>query len=500
MKRNFVIAAFIASFLLSLAGQSQAGETKRVEFQHFNDVYEYNAVDGVGGFAQISSMIGEERRRARGSVVTFGGDLLSPSLASNFTQGAHMVEMLNAIGVDAAVIGNHEFDFGPDNLAARIKESRFAWVASNIRAPNGQPFAQSPTRLLIERNGVKIGILGITTSFSPQMSSTGDVLFDDETASAQREVDALKAAGAEVIVALTHLDFEDDRKLAHAVRGIHLILGGHDHDPIALMEGGVLILKAGHDAEYLARAEFAVTRDGGETRVRAVNWRFQSVVGVKPDSKIQAIAAKYDALLAGSLDAPLAKTSARFSSAADIVRAQEAEIGNLFADALRDHFQADAALINGGGIRGGKTYEIGETITRRDILKELPFGNSVVLLEMTGDVLQKALEHGLSGVEKKAGRFLQVSGLSLVYDASAPVGARLLSASVGGKPIEKSALYKIATTDYLAKGGDGYEMLASVRSLVDASAGPLLANVVMNRIGSAKSVAPTIEQRIVRRP
>jgi 5'-nucleotidase / UDP-sugar diphosphatase len=157
------------------------------------------------------------------------------------------------------------------------------------------------------------------------------------------------------------------------------------------------------------------------------------------------------------------------------------------------------ALVNGGGIRGNRLYEAETTLTRRDILQELPFSNIVVLLELSGADILAALENGVSQVENKAGRFPQVSGLRLTYNPVKPAGSRVLDVQVGGKALDRTATYRVATNDFLLKGGDGYSSLSKGKVLIDASGGTLTATTVMRYITTKGSVAPQVEGRIVAR-
>ncbi len=176
---------------------------------------------------------------------------------------------------------------------------------------------------------------------------------------------------------------------------------------------------------------------------------------------------------------------------------KEGGIGNLLADAIRGSTGADAAITNGGGIRGDRTYAAGATLTRKDILTELPFGNVAVLMELSGSDLRSALEEGVSAVEDVAGRFPHVSGLRFVFDAKRPKGSRVLDVSIGGKPLDPAATYRVATNEYMMAGGDGYASLKKGRPIVDASGGALMANVVMDYITARGAVSPAVEGRIV---
>ena len=492
--------AILLTVALLWATGAQA-EQLRLTFLHVNDIYEYRPVDGKGGLAELLTRLDEERARVPNPAFTFGGDLLSPSLASNLTKGAHLISFFNAMAPVAAVPGNHEFDFGAANFATRIGESRFPWIGTNVLGPDGKPFGGMLGSLLTEIGGVKVGFIGILTGQTAHMSSAEGVTFTDETASARAMAAELRNRGAELVVALTHQDFAEDRKLALAVRDIDLILGGHDHDPISMQEDGALVVKAGHDAQWLAEVEMLVERPDpgqtGPTKASPLGWRFIQVAGAAPSPKLTGLVAQVDGLLGEAMEAPLSILATPMDSRTGAVRGDEAAIGNLFADALREHFKADVALINGGGLRGNRQYEAGTRLTRRDILAEMPFGNAVMALDITGQQLLAALEYGVSAVAAKAGRFPQVSGLNLTYDSTKPVGKRIITVNIGGKPLEPKRVYRLATSDYLGNGGDGYEALKAAKVVVDASGGPLLANVVADYLAARPSVAPKVEGRVV---
>ena len=180
------------------------------------------------------------------------------------------------------------------------------------------------------------------------------------------------------------------------------------------------------------------------------------------------------------------------------MRTEEAAIGNLIADAMRGAIGADIAITNGGGIRADKEYPAGTELTRRDILTELPFGNVTVVTEVTGQQMQEALENGFSQVEDGAGRFPQVSGLKVVVDVKQPTGSRVVSVMVGDKPLDPAATYKVATNDFMLRGGDGYTALAGGKVLIDPHDGKLMATTVIDYIAAAGKVDAKVEGRIVK--
>ena len=241
------------------------------------------------------------------------------------------------------------------------------------------------------------------------LSSPGeDIAFAPVMSSARNAVDDLKAQGAELIVALTHLYIAEDLELAAGVEGIDLILGGRDHIPVSSYESGVAILKAGHDAHYLGVVDLHVERveQDGETSLSVLpEWRLIASADVEPDSEIQALVDAHTATLDEELGVAIGKAAVELDSRRSSARSRETSFGNLIAGAMRRGTGADVGLTNGGGIRGDRIYAPGTEITRRDILEELSFGNVTVLLELTGAELRAALENGVSQVENLAGRF-----------------------------------------------------------------------------------------------
>ncbi len=471
-------------------------------FLHVNDVYEIAPVKGQGGFGPLMTLLKRERAAAPDAITTVGGDFLSPSLLSGTTRGEQMIALFNAIGVDAVTFGNHEFDFGADTLKQRMAESKFPWIGSNVRSADGSAFAGTVPNWTRTIDGITVGFIGLITPDTARLSSAGPGLsFSPVLETATAAVTELRAKGAAVIVALTHLTIAEDRELASKVKGIDLILGGHDHDPISFYEGSTLILKAGHDAQYLGVVKLAVeTKDLGKgpaTTTMPTEWRFVTTAGIAPDPAVETVVEGYTKRLDTDLAAVIGTTTTELDSRKDVVRSRESSMGNLIADALRDALKADVAITNGGGIRADALHPAGSKLTRKDIFAELPFGNVGVLVEMSGQDLISTLEHGVGKVEEKAGRFPQVSGLTMTYDPKAPAGRRVTSVMVGGKPLDPQATYRVATNDYMLKGGDGYAAFPRAKIIVDASGAVLLATIVMNYVESKKTVAPAVDGRIV---
>ncbi len=495
--RSLASWSLFAALLLAVPATAQDQRiATRLTFLHFNDAYQISPRRGLGGMGPMATLIQRERARAPQSVLSFGGDLISPSLLSGLTKGAHMIEFANLLRLQVSVLGNHEFDFGPEVLAQRIAESKFPWLGANVLGTDGKPFPGVAATRILQMGPVKVGFFGLVTPEARLYIRGGTpVTFAPFLPAARIAVAQLQQEGAKIIVALTHMNLTEDQQLVRAVRGVNLVLGGHEHIPITVYERGVLILKAGSDAEFLGVADLDVVIEKGQTTA-VPSWRLVANYGVVADPAVQQLVRKYEQQLEREMGAPIGTTETAMDSHAAIVRLHEAAIGNLVADAIRGATGADVALVNGGGLRGNKDYPAGSTISARDVFSEMPFGNVVLVLEAKGSDIKAMLEHGLSRAGQEFGGFPQVSGLKVVFDPAKPAGQRVESVMVGEWTLDPARTYRLAVNDFLAAGGDGYAMLTGLKRIVDTNAGPLMAGVVIDYIKQRGKIAPRAEGRI----
>jgi 5'-nucleotidase / UDP-sugar diphosphatase len=397
------------------------------------------------------------------------------------------------------VLGNHEFDFGPEVLQERLAESEYAYVNTNVEL-NGETFPGTRVTLVREVGEITVGFFGLTTPDTVEISSPGPgVAFREPVEAAEEAVAALKDEGADVIVALTHLPLAVDMAVAR-VEGIDFILGGHDHEPLTFLLGETLIFKSGAQAEYVGvievRADVEQTERGPRTTV-ARKWSVIPTAEYEPDPAVQELIDGYTARLDEELGVVIGTAETELDTRRLAVRTRETNFGNLVADAIREATGTDVAITNGGGIRGDTTYPAGVELTRRDVLTELPFGNRTVLLRLTGEQILAALENGFSQLEDRAGRFPQVSGMTVRYDPRAPAGERVKEVTVGGEPLDPGATYTLATNDFMAQGGDGYHVFEDAEVLIDPAAARLMASQVIEYIEARGGIGPVAEERIV---
>lgn len=484
--------------VVALMASAAQAETVKLTLLGVGDVYNFEEEDGRGGFARLNAVARAERAANPNTLYLFNGDMLSPSLASGFDQGQNTIDFTNLVPFDLAVPGNHEFDFGPENFFQKMKASKYPWAAINITNDDGSAIEGLGGVMVKEVGGLKVALIPVAQDTSPEVSSTGSLKFLPTVETGVAAAEKAREEGADIVVGVVQTNMENDRALM-ASGAFDVILSGDDHSYATAYDGRTAYVETSIDGQFLTPIDLAVEVEEKDGK-REISWtpafRFIDTATVEPDPESVAMADKLRATMDQNLNVEIGTVEAPLDSRRNVVRAEEATMGNLIADAMRDATGADIAIMNGGGIRGDTTYEAGRKLTRRDILTELPFGNVTVVTELPGSQVLLALENGVSQVENGAGRFAQVSGLTYAFDASAPAGSRVSEVMVGGAPLEADKLYKVAVNDYILGGGDGYAALGGGRILTDGPTGQLVANDVMAYVEKLGTVNVAVEGRI----
>lgn len=478
--------------------QAKPRPVTRITLLQVNDVYQTAALDGGknAGLARVATMRKKVLAENPNTLFLLAGDTISPSVASTIFKGKQMIAAWNALGLDYACLGNHEFDFGPEVLIERMKESSFGWLGSNVidRRTN-QPFNGMPRYVIRKVGGVKIGLLGLLTTDTATSSKPGNgVRFVDPILTARVLVKQMRAKGAKLIIAVTHLTMSEDKRLA-ATGLADVIIGGHEHELLQSLAGRTPIFKWGQDARLLGRIDLNV--DGRSGRLISMDWAGLPVTSATPDDPAAAAVIKeYEDKVSAELDKPVGRTSVELDATTLANRTKETNLGNFIADAFKQATGADVGLLNGGSVRVNKVFGVGG-LSKRDTLAVLPFENPVVKLEVTGAVLHAALENGVSQVveESESGRFPQVSGVQFEFDGRKPAGSRVVKLTVSGQPLDEKKIYTLACTSFLANGGDGYAMLKGAKLLIDPQSAQIDSTVLANAIVAAGEIAPKVEGR-----
>ena len=495
-----LLALLLTLFFVTPALPQQEEECNvRVTLLQVNDVYQFQPVErgAFGGLARVSTLRKRVMERSPNVLFLMAGDTISPSVESITYQGAQMIDAWNAIGLDFAVFGNHEFDFGPDVLVKRVAESRFRWLGANVvDTRTGKTFADTPPFVVREVGGVKVGLFGVVLPETKESSKPGPNLeFRDPCATAKEIIPQIRAAGAQTIVALTHLSMREDKHLARCAEGIDVIIGGHEHTLLQSASGGTPIFKMTADAREVGRIDLNVNSRTG--RVESIDWEVITVDDRIPeDPQFAPVLAKYADKLK-ELAEPVGHASVALDARSEASRTGETNLASFIADAFRRETGADVALFNGGSIRADTIISPG-ILTLRDVLSILPFGGDLVKIEVTGDELRRALENGVSrsGGSAEPGRFPQVSGIRYAYDTTRPAGSRIVSVTVNGQPLAPSKTYTLATSEFLLEGGDGYDLFKGKQNLLKER---LTDSAVLRKaIASVKTISPQADGRVQR--
>ncbi|GBG29560.1 5'-nucleotidase [Hondaea fermentalgiana] len=486
----------------------EAEETKEVHILHFNDVYNIAAreQEPVGGAARFVARVLELREKEDDSeapLVLFSGDCLNPSMLSTTTRGAHMVPILNNACVSAACFGNHDFDFGIDQLTRLMANCEFPWITSNVRyrPDGGNLLAGAEEFLVIERaDGLRIGIIGLVEYAWMATLSTieeEDIEYEDFVECARRLGPRLRSQHrVHLVIALTHMRLPNDERLAHEAGDVvDLVLGGHDHDyEVRCVEPHkVWVIKSGTDFRELTEmrvrvtGRFALESDAANPerfRVEVVmRTRHEINNTIVPHERTQELVEMFNEKVAQDMNQVIGESAVPLDGIFAHIRTRETNLSNFVADIMRVGTRSEVAILNAGTLRLDAIVEAG-TITLGDLRGILPMVDGLVVLEVPGSRLLEALENGVSKVPATEGRFPCVAGVSFTADYALEPMHRVSNVSVGGEPLEKDRLYRVCTKLYLANGKDGYSAFQDCKVLVDDECCPVLPTLVRNHFAA----------------
>ncbi|HBG02474.1 MAG TPA: multifunctional 2',3'-cyclic-nucleotide 2'-phosphodiesterase/5'-nucleotidase/3'-nucleotidase, partial [Firmicutes bacterium] len=474
------------SVSLPLWAALPAGERVEIVILHTNDVHsrlESHLPQGLqveqGGRVRLATLV-EEVRATYGSdkiLLLDAGDSIHGMNIDNLFGGMPSIEVMNAMGYDAFTPGNHEFNYGQEVLAERILDAAFPTLAANVTKEDGSLFA-GYSALIKEVNGVTVGIIGLVAEDTPIVTHPRNVeglIFRDPIAVAKETAKTVRPE-VDILIALSHLGYGTDMKLAEAVPEFDVIVGGHSHTKLSAAQevNGVLLVQTHEYANYLGFLRLEV--EGRE--IVDYDSRLLPVTAlVEKNARVQKIIEYWNEQLQERLGNVIGKSDVSWDGERASVRTGETNLGNLVADLIRDTVGADIAVTNGGGIRA--SIHAGE-IRVADVYNTLPFDNTLVVVEMMGMDLLEALEHSARLLPEQNGAFLQVSGITFEVDPNAIPGGRVINAKVGENRLSTSGYYTVATNDFIAAGGDGYDVFTNATLVADT--GIMLRDVMVDYI------------------
>ena len=521
-----LLALFIGTFLaVPIFVYAQDQTEREVVVLAINDVYRIEGVEGSrrGGMSLVRTLRRQLEQQAPDLLFLHAGDFLFPSLISEWTKGAHMVEMMNGLdgapGVDDprmfVVFGNHEFDKSKQKhatlLQARIDQSEFQWLGTNIRfaQEEGEPLVASDNlkvSRIVESGGVRVGIFGLTTDKRPANTIAYVDEFIDPVRVAMEQTKLLREQGAEVVIALTHLALEKDREILENLGdgGPHLIIGGHEHQRHHVEIDGRWILKADADARTATVVRIQMI---GQRPFISFGYRFLDRDRLSPDPEMQKrvdqVLKEHEAWFcsdhneeAGCLQRAVGETAVPLIGEELEIRSYETNLGNWVADQARSVVDnADIAFINAGSLRVNQDIPPG-SITERYLEELLPYDGELVRVELDNNQLDQILERAMEGWSGK-GNWLQISGFAFQHDPRKVEGHRVDAISLlqGGKMMKlPDRPLQAVTYKFLIEGGDGYDMLKSLKWV--SVAGSLKERLRQTLRGSTELIQPRVDGRI----
>lgn len=453
-----LLLAIVLALVFGEVKKKPVTQISQVTVVHMNDVYETMPQgDDTGGLARVATLREDLLTENPNVLTVMAGDLVSPS-AIGLAQvdgkpiaGAQMIATMNALGLDIMTFGNHEFDIDESQIRDRVAESKFTWTTANItESADGTPFANAQPYVVKTfdqgQTPLKVGIFSLTLDSNPQ-----DYLrYDTNYAEVARSViETLRSEEqVHVIIALTHLSLEDDRALAAAVPEIDMVLGGHEHENMYHHAGvdQTPIAKADANARtvYIHTIHYDHTTDAV-----SVDANLKTIDGtIADDPDTAAVAEKWQDIAYESYreqgfepEAVVAIPTEDLDGLESSVRNNATRLTELIAEGMKADFdQADAAVYNSGSIRIDDVLAANQAIRQYDILRILPFGGNVQLIEMRGDVVTQMLNAGVDN--RGTGGYLQTDG----------IGGEKNAWTINGEPIDSEKTYQIVLSEYLAAG------------------------------------------------
>ena len=450
--------------LLVFAGCSKYG-SYRITILHTNDMHGHFVPEPaswlddkplVGGFVALDYYVKQERAKAPASLLLDAGDLMTGNLICNLdyegAEGGALVVMMNKIGYDGMVIGNHEFDKPSANVRKLIGLADFPIFCANLVDNDGNNFTKEKYHIYTV-GGARVGVIGITYHHMEGMAKAEflDGFDSLEPAPVVNDIVEEIDPKTDLIIVLSHLGYENDVELAKQIKGVDLIIGGHSHTRLEKPEvvNGVIIVQAGSYTRNLGELELTISGDSVEQFSGHLITTFAD--SIVPDPALERFADSCQAII----DEEFGKVIGTLKSDWIPEYRAESNIGDFLTDQIREKTGADVAFVNSGGIR--KRMSAGP-ITLRDIHEMLPFQNYIQTFECKGSDLIKIVNENATAQSRETHGILQISGLSYSWRAQNG-GVKVSRVMVGKKQLDPNKTYSVSTLDYVISNGDKYLMM-----------------------------------------
>lgn len=476
-----MVFTLLPSTVLASEADSSTKDTI-IKIFHTNDVHSrYNeAVNTDGtlsrfGYAKFKTLINMNRSNADKVLVFDAGDTFHGQSFATLEEGKSIAKVLKAVGYNAMVAGNHDFNYGSSKTTKLAKTAGVKLLGANVlNKKTGKIASGYQEYITYTVNDVKIGVFGLSTpetAYKTNPKNVSTITFADPVKTAKSVVNKLKnKEDVDVVICLAHLGIDEasgdnvSYEVASKVDGINLIIDGHSHSELSDYHNvnNTVITSTG---EYLQEAGMVtITVDQYKnvsvvpTTLKASDYQSSMVIN---DSYVESVIDGITAEQEPILNEVVASTPIELEGRREYVRKGETNLSRLITSAMLNETGADVAITNGGGIRA--SIDSGE-ITKGEAITVLPFGNYIVTVKVTGKELKEAIEHGLpemvNGEIQSLACIAQVAGIEVTYNPEAKAGSRIVTITKNGKAIKDTDTFVVATNDFMATGGDGYTMLA----------------------------------------
>jgi 5'-nucleotidase / UDP-sugar diphosphatase len=462
-------SARLLLLLISMVAVLGGATETHVVIMHTNDIRGHVVPEeGAAGSARLATVV----REVKPDLMLDAGEMFSGAWISDLFLGAPVIEVMNAIGYDAAAVGANEFRYGIQALAARAREANFPLLSANAESPIGE----IQVAAIFNAQDVRIAVIGLTSEELMWSEHPKNVKYVD-VADAVRTLETVLPRvreRADCIVLLTNLTRDEEQRVARAFPEIRLIIGAHDEAELPVRIGQTTIVSAGKFGKYAGKVDLTFN-DGKLSRIES---RLIPLEAAEPDPSIAKLLEPYETKLNAALQQVLGHAAGDLSRST----AQESHIGNLLADAVRAKTGTTIALINATdpqtGIRKGP-------ITSRTLLEVLPSENTLVTMRLSGAQIKRILGRSV----------MSLSGVRVKLDVTKPEGKRLVSARLdNGTQIRDKDFYSVTTNDYLLMGGDGFTEFAGGIDVEDT--GILMRDALGEYIFRVGTVSPRLDGRI----
>ncbi len=480
-------SAFRLYFVLILLGLTSPlfAQEKKLTILYSNDLHAHlepqkvpwvSDTRFVGGFANIATLVKREKAANPYTVYYDAGDFFTGPYISSLTKGEAIIDVMNYLGLDAACIGNHEFDHGWQNARQQFAKAKFPILNGNIFETGTDKLLWDHPYLIQKINGVRIGVIGMHGKFAFYDTVSDEMIRGietrDEEVYLRKYIRELKDK-TDIIVLLIHegipgrqsttgskdvaRNLQRDIDLARAVPGIDVIVTGHAHQgtPQPLVSNGTIIVST--DAYTIELGKLELTYDTKTDKITSfkntLDYLYDDEVPDDPDTAMAIDRWKQKLKVITDEKVTITRIALTRSYG------EESNMGDMVADAMLNEYPTyDFAVTNSGGLR----QDIDAGVVRvGDLISAFPFPNTIVQLEMKGSDMRAIFEHGAA----LTNGILQVSkGVEVVYDERKPVGQRIVVCKISGVPLDDSKTYKVLTSNFLADGGDGFLMFKKTGS------------------------------------